>query len=53
MNSLIDEINSYPFERLRNLIIPTKNKNEINLSIGEPKLPIGDTKFSIGEPSQV
>ena len=37
MNSLIDEINSYPFERLRNLIIPTKNKNEINLSIGEPK----------------
>ena len=37
MNSLIDEISSYPFERLRNLIIPTKNKNEINLSIGEPK----------------
>ena len=37
MNSTINEINSYPFERLRNLIDPKHTEGEINLSIGEPK----------------
>ena len=37
MNSTIDEINSYPFERLRNLIDAKQSNGEINLSIGEPK----------------
>ena len=37
MNSTINEINSYPFERLRNLIDPKHIEGEINLSIGEPK----------------
>ena len=37
MNSTIDEINSYPFERLRNLIDAKRANGEINLSIGEPK----------------
>ena len=41
MNPLISEVNSYPFDRLRNLLgksSPKKNKNDfINLSIGEPK----------------
>ena len=37
MNSTIDEINSYPFERLRNLIDAKRTNGEINLSIGEPK----------------
>ena len=37
MNSAIDEINSYPFERLRNLIDAKQANGEINLSIGEPK----------------
>ena len=37
MNSSIDEINSYPFERLRNLIDTKRSNGEINLSIGEPK----------------
>ena len=37
MNSTIDEINSYPFERLRNLIDAKQANEEINLSIGEPK----------------
>ena len=37
MNSTIDEINSYPFERLRNLIDTKRPNGEINLSIGEPK----------------
>ena len=37
MNSTISEINSYPFERLRNLIDAKQANEEINLSIGEPK----------------
>ena len=41
MNPLISEVNSYPFDRLRNLLSkssPKRNKNDlINLSIGEPK----------------
>jgi N-succinyldiaminopimelate aminotransferase len=37
MNSLINDIRSYPFERLRNLIQPKNALGEINLSIGEPK----------------
>ena len=37
MNSTIDEINSYPFERLRNLIDSERVNEKINLAIGEPK----------------
>ena len=37
MNSTIDEINSYPFERLKNLIDSERVNEEINLAIGEPK----------------
>ena len=41
MNHLINEIESYPFDKLRRLLSsvnPNKKNNElINLSIGEPK----------------
>ncbi len=37
MNNLISKIESYPFERLRDLIKPQGFDEEINLSIGEPK----------------
>ena len=47
MNNLISKIESYPFERLRNLINPKGLAEEINLSIGEPKHPANPDTLDI------